>query len=69
MHHAKRNGVIERRIVSTRQVAVEYAITARHDAAPPVDVLLAWAAEHMPAIERARDALDGAGQGLDTPLA
>lgn len=59
LRRLERNGVVERQITSTRPVAVTYRITPlgktlRH----PVDVLLAWAAEHMPAIERARDSFD-----------
>ncbi|MGW5573348.1 winged helix-turn-helix transcriptional regulator [Nocardia thailandica] len=59
LRRLERNGVIEREIVSTRPVAVEYRITPlgktlRH----PIDVLLAWTAHHMPAIERARATFD-----------
>ncbi|MFC9963630.1 winged helix-turn-helix transcriptional regulator [Nocardia ignorata] len=59
LRRLERNGVIERHVVGTRPVAVEYRITPlgktlRH----PVEVLLAWAAEQMPAIHRARDAYD-----------
>ncbi|MEU3448745.1 helix-turn-helix domain-containing protein [Streptomyces thermolilacinus] len=59
LRRLERNGVIEREVVSTRPVAIRYRITPlgktlRH----PVDVLLAWAAEHLPAIERARNAFD-----------
>ncbi|MGW2180319.1 winged helix-turn-helix transcriptional regulator [Streptomyces sp. NPDC001732] len=59
LRRLERNGVIEREVVSTRPIAIRYRITAlgktlRH----PVDVLLAWASEHLPAIERARDAFD-----------
>ncbi len=59
LRRLERNGVIAREVVSTRPVAVRYRITPlgktlRH----PVDVLLAWAAEQLPRIERARDAFD-----------
>ncbi|MGD1222084.1 winged helix-turn-helix transcriptional regulator [Streptomyces krungchingensis] len=59
LRRLERNGVIEREVISTRPVAIRYRITPlgktlRH----PVDVLLAWAAEHLPAIERARDTFD-----------
>jgi DNA-binding HxlR family transcriptional regulator len=55
--------VVEREVVSTRPVAVRYRITPlgktmRH----PVDVLLAWAARNMPAIERAREDYDAREQ-------
>lgn len=59
LRRLERNGVIEREVISTRPVAIKYRITPlgktlRH----PIDVLLAWASEHTPAIERARDAFD-----------
>ncbi|MBF6274736.1 MarR family transcriptional regulator [Nocardia sp. 852002-20019_SCH5090214] len=59
LRRLERNGVIERVVVTTRPVAIEYRITPlgktlRH----PVDVLLAWAADHMPAIESARETYD-----------
>jgi DNA-binding HxlR family transcriptional regulator len=59
LRRLERNGVVARVVVSSRPVAVEYRITPlgktlRH----PVDVLLAWAAEHMPEIERARARFD-----------
>lgn len=59
LRRLERNGIIERVIVSTRPLAAEYRITPlgktlRH----PVDVLLAWADEHLPAIEEARERFD-----------
>lgn len=59
LRRLERNGVVERDVLSTRPVAVQYAITPlgktlRH----PVDVVLDWAAEHMPVIEQARRAFD-----------
>ncbi|WP_330455037.1 MULTISPECIES: helix-turn-helix domain-containing protein [unclassified Streptomyces] len=59
LRRLERNGVIEREVVSTRPVAVRYRITGlgktlRH----PIDVLLAWTSQHMPAIERAREDFD-----------
>ena len=59
LRRLERNGVIEREIVSTRPVAVRYRITLlgktlRH----PIDVLLAWASQNMPAIAGAREAFD-----------
>lgn len=68
LRRLERNGVIEREVVSTRPVAVQYRITRlgktlRH----PIDVLLAWASQHMPAIAQAREAFDAAEDG-DRPL-
>ena len=59
LRRLERNGIIERKLLSSRPVAIEYRITRlgktlRH----PVDVLLEWAAAHMPAIEHARDSFD-----------
>ncbi|MGW7264531.1 winged helix-turn-helix transcriptional regulator [Streptomyces sp. NPDC054842] len=56
LRRLERNGVVEREVLSTRPVAIRYRITPlgktlRH----PIDVLLAWAAQNMPAIERARE--------------
>jgi DNA-binding HxlR family transcriptional regulator len=59
LRRLERNGIVERVLLSSRPVAVEYRITPlgktlRH----PVDVLLNWAATHMPDIERARRTFD-----------
>ncbi|WP_331734221.1 helix-turn-helix domain-containing protein [Streptomyces atratus] len=59
LRRLERNGVIEREVVSTRPVAVRYRITPLGKTLrPPIDVLLAWASENMPAIARAREAFD-----------
>ena len=59
LRRLERNGIVERVLLRTRPVAVEYRITPlgktlRH----PVDVLLEWAAVRMPAIEAARARFD-----------
>ena len=59
LRRLERNGIVERVLISSRPVAVEYRITPlgktlRH----PVDVLLAWADAHLPDIERARRRFD-----------
>jgi DNA-binding HxlR family transcriptional regulator len=59
LRRLERNGIIERKLLSSRPVAIEYRITPlgktlRH----PVDVLLEWAAAHMPDIEQARETFD-----------
>ncbi|MEH6793963.1 MAG: helix-turn-helix domain-containing protein [Rhodococcus sp. (in: high G+C Gram-positive bacteria)] len=55
----ERNGIIERNVLSTRPVAVEYRITQLGKTLRgPVDVLLAWAAAHMLEIDSARDRFD-----------
>ncbi|MFD8564962.1 winged helix-turn-helix transcriptional regulator [Streptosporangium canum] len=59
LRRLERNGVIEREVLSTRPVAIMYRITPLGKTMrQPVDILLAWASEHMPAIEHARDAFD-----------
>jgi DNA-binding HxlR family transcriptional regulator len=59
LRRLERNGIIERKLLSSRPVAIEYRITPlgktlRH----PIDVLLEWAAKHMPDIEQARETFD-----------
>lgn len=59
LRRLERNGIVEREVVETRPVAVEYRITRlgktlRH----PVDVLLEWASAALPEIERARRRYD-----------
>ncbi|WP_399139385.1 winged helix-turn-helix transcriptional regulator [Streptomyces sp. NBUA17] len=59
LRRLERNGVIAREVVSTRPVAVSYRITPLGKTLRlPIDVLLTWAADHMPAITRAREAFD-----------
>jgi DNA-binding HxlR family transcriptional regulator len=65
LRRLERNGIVERHVVSTRPLAVEYRITALGKTLrPPVEVILDWVAEQMPQIERARrrfdDEMDGA---------
>lgn len=68
LRRLERNGVVERRVVATRPVAVEYRITPLGKTMrEPVDALLAWCVTHMPAVEHARhvydDMLDGEVDG------
>ncbi|MFJ8541460.1 winged helix-turn-helix transcriptional regulator [Streptomyces sp. NPDC093586] len=64
LRRLERNGVIEREVVSTRPVAVRYRITPLGKTLrPPVEVLLAWASENMPAVARARAAFDEREEG------
>ncbi|MFD4785924.1 winged helix-turn-helix transcriptional regulator [Streptomyces sp. NPDC058459] len=59
LRRLERNGVVDREVVSTRPVAVRYRITPLGKTMrPPIDVLLAWASQNMPAIERARQGFD-----------
>ena len=55
----ERNGVVERVLLSSRPVAVEYRITRLGKTLrTPIDVILQWATDHMPEIERARADFD-----------
>lgn len=59
LRRLERNGVVCRTVVSSRPVAVEYRITPLGKTLrDPVDVLLNWVSEKMPAIEKARREFD-----------
>ena len=59
----ERNGIVERVLLSSRPVAVEYRISPLGKTLrPPVDVILQWATAHMPDIERARAEFDAADE-------
>lgn len=61
LRRLERNGVIERHVLTTRPVAVEYRITPLGKTVrEPIDALIAWASASMPGIERARAAFDAA---------
>jgi DNA-binding HxlR family transcriptional regulator len=60
LRRLERNGVVERRIVTSRPVAVEYSITALGKTLrEPVDALLRWTSVHLPQVEAARDRFEG----------
>ncbi|MGW8811694.1 winged helix-turn-helix transcriptional regulator [Gordonia terrae] len=57
----ERNGIVERVLLSSRPVAVEYRITPLGKTLrPPIDAVVGWATAHMPDIERAREVFDSA---------
>lgn len=59
LRRLERNGIVERLVISTRPVAVEYRITSLGKTIrPPIDAILAWADEQMPRIEEARQRFD-----------
>jgi DNA-binding HxlR family transcriptional regulator len=59
LRRLERNGVIERVVLSTRPVAIEYRITPLGKTLrPPVEAILAWARQHLPTIEKARHRFD-----------
>lgn len=59
LRRLERNGLVARTVLETRPVAVEYAITPLGKTArAPIDALHAWSAEHLEAVEAARDRFD-----------
>lgn len=59
LRRLERNGVVKRSITGTRPLAVEYRITSLGKTLrAPVDALLAWADDHLPDVEQAREAFD-----------
>ncbi|MEV1146835.1 helix-turn-helix domain-containing protein [Micromonospora sp. NPDC049799] len=59
LRRLERNGIVERRVISSRPVAVEYRITPLGKTfRQPIDALLDWADHHLGAIEAARRAYD-----------
>ncbi|WP_432548372.1 winged helix-turn-helix transcriptional regulator [Kineococcus sp. SYSU DK004] len=59
LRRLERNGVVERAVVSTRPVAVEYRITPLGKTLrEPVEALLRWTTAHLPEVEEARDRFD-----------
>lgn len=66
LRRLERNGIVERVVLSTRPVAVEYRITPLGKTLrPPVDAVLHWAAAHLPSIDAARDRYDREVDGTD----
>lgn len=59
LRRLERNGVVERNVISTRPVSVEYRITPLGKTLrDPVDGLLQWADRYLSAIEQARESFD-----------
>ena len=59
LRRLERNGIIERCVLSTRPVAVEYRITPLGKTLrAPVEVILEWAVANMAEIARARQDFD-----------
>ncbi|WP_407334924.1 winged helix-turn-helix transcriptional regulator [Dietzia kunjamensis] len=59
LRRLERNGLIERRLLSSRPITVEYRITPLGKTArEPIDALLGWASAHLQEIERARKLFD-----------
>lgn len=61
LRRLERNGMVERAVLSTRPVAVEYRVTPLGDTLTElVEGLLRWTTQHLPEVERAREAYDDA---------
>ena len=59
MRRLERNGMVERVVISTRPVAVEYRITRLGKTLQElIDALLHWSTVTLPAVERARARFD-----------
>lgn len=65
LRRLERSGIVDRQVTATRPVAVTYGITPLGKTLrSPVDALLEWADEHLPAIEAARSDFDEHEGGL-----
>lgn len=61
LRRLERNGVIERHVISSRPIAVQYEITPLGKSMrSPVEELLAWAIRNMEGIDQARASFDDA---------
>lgn len=61
LRRLERNGMVDRVVLSTRPVAVEYRISELGSTLQDlIDALFGWASEHMPRVDRAREAFDDA---------
>lgn len=70
LRRLERNGVVQRSVVGTRPVAVEYRITALGKTLrPPVEAVLEWAARNMDEIEAARRRFDDDVDDASLPVA
>ncbi|RKS05112.1 HxlR family transcriptional regulator [Nocardiopsis sp. Huas11] len=59
LRRLERNGMVERVVVNTRPVAVEYRITALGTTLQDlIDALLKWSAANLPDVDRARERFD-----------
>jgi len=62
LRRLERNGMVDRRLLSTRPVAVEYRVSGLGGTLQDlVDSLLAWSTSVLPDVETARAAYDGPG--------
>ncbi|HLS74806.1 MAG TPA: helix-turn-helix domain-containing protein [Actinomycetaceae bacterium] len=61
LRRLERNGMVDRVVISTRPVAVEYRISELGTTLQElIDALLGWSTAHLDQVERARARFDGA---------
>ncbi|MGH2940912.1 MAG: winged helix-turn-helix transcriptional regulator [Solirubrobacterales bacterium] len=69
----ERNGLVERRVLGTRPLAVEYAVTQLgRSFEAPLEALIRWSADNMEQVDVSRanyDARDGAADEMHAGLA
>lgn len=59
LRRLERNGIVQRVVLGTRPVGIEYRITPLGKTLrPPVDAMLHWAAVQLPGVEDARERFD-----------
>ncbi|MEU3310664.1 winged helix-turn-helix transcriptional regulator [Nocardiopsis sp. NPDC055551] len=59
LRRLERNGMVERVVISTRPVAVEYRISALGNTLQElIDALFGWATAYMPEVDQARERFD-----------
>lgn len=59
LRRLERNGMVDRVVIDTRPVAVEYRISELGSTLQDlVDALFGWATAHMPCVDKAREAFD-----------
>jgi DNA-binding HxlR family transcriptional regulator len=59
LRRLERNGIVERRVLTTSPISVEYEITTLGRSVDrPLQALYLWTFEHMPEVERARAQYD-----------
>jgi DNA-binding HxlR family transcriptional regulator len=59
LRRLERDGIVERRVLDLRPVAVEYRITPLGKTLrEPIEAVLRWCDERLPAVERARERYD-----------
>jgi DNA-binding HxlR family transcriptional regulator len=59
LRRMERNGIIERRVIDTSPVAVEYSITPLGQSLKqPFQALYGWTVDYLPEVEKAREMFD-----------